>query len=185
MKRFLQKQAQTAGFSLVEALVAIAILLIAIVGPMTIAARGLQSAFFAREQMRASLLAQEGVELVRRIRDEDALARRLWLAGMGVCSNQHGCGIDARGITAKNCQTSAECRLYYDVAPLGSARGFYSHDSSGEATPFTRVIRVDPLSGNDEAEVSVAVSWESGLFGGEKSVLVRSRIFDQYDYRRP
>ena len=77
------------GFSLVETLVAIAVLLVAIVGPMTIAAQGLQASFFAREQTTAVYLAQEAVEAIEEIRDVAALeavyelSPRTWL----LCQN--------------------------------------------------------------------------------------------------
>ena len=63
----------TKGYSLVEVLVAIAILMLAIVGAMTIASKGLQSSFYAREQNIAFFLAQEGTEAVMTIRNEFAL----------------------------------------------------------------------------------------------------------------
>lgn len=61
------------GFTLVETLVAITVLLVAIVGPMTIAAQGLQASFFAREQATAIFLAQEAIESIQSLRDEDAI----------------------------------------------------------------------------------------------------------------
>ena len=50
------------GFSLVETLVAISILLIVIVGPMTISMSTAKSSSFASEQVQAFFLAQEGLE---------------------------------------------------------------------------------------------------------------------------
>ncbi|MBI4086787.1 prepilin-type N-terminal cleavage/methylation domain-containing protein [Candidatus Kaiserbacteria bacterium] len=168
------------GFSLIEALVAISILLVAIAGPMTIAARGLQTAFYAREQVTGFSLAQEGVELVRAWRDGNALLGAPWLAGLpGVCtSNSHGCGIDARASGVVNCNVPNNCRLNYDEGD----RGFYTH-AAGAPTPFIRRIWIDPVSGpgGNEAEVVVEVSWESGFFASERNVTVRSRIFNQYD----
>lgn len=58
------------GYSLVEVLVAISILLIAIIGPITIAVKSLQSSFYAREETTALFLAQEGVEGIVAIRNE-------------------------------------------------------------------------------------------------------------------
>jgi len=59
-----------AGFSLVETLVAITILLIIIVGPMKISSSTAKSTSFASEQIVASFLAQEGAELAQKTRDE-------------------------------------------------------------------------------------------------------------------
>lgn len=185
-----QRRRQQQGFTLVETLVAITILLVAIVGPMTIAARGLQSAFYAREQITAFSLAQEGVELIRAIRDRNALAPGIttnWLTGIpGECRNSgEGCGLDARNstFTLFSCNGSGDpCRLK-DEGRVSGNRGFFSYATGGALTPFTRQIWVREVAGGNEkeAEVIVEVSWRSGLFGDVKTVTVQSRIFNQYD----
>jgi prepilin-type N-terminal cleavage/methylation domain-containing protein len=58
------------GFTLVETLVAITILLIVMVGPMTISSQTAKSSTFASEQVTAFFLAQEGVELMQKARDD-------------------------------------------------------------------------------------------------------------------
>ena len=58
-----------AGFTLIETLVAVAIIMLAIAGPLVSANRALVSAYIARDQLTASYLGQEGVEYVRRMRD--------------------------------------------------------------------------------------------------------------------
>ena len=63
----------TKGFTLVEALVAISILMIAIASPLSIAQKGLSSAVLSRNEMTASFLAQDGIEAVKNIRDQIAL----------------------------------------------------------------------------------------------------------------
>lgn len=56
-----------------ETLVAMAILLAVLVGPVTLIAHGLFSAPFSRNRLIASNLAQEGIELVRAVRDNNML----------------------------------------------------------------------------------------------------------------
>lgn len=62
------------GFTLVETLIAIAILTIAVAGPLYIADRAVVSAEIARDRLTASYLAQEGIEYVRAMRDNEFLA---------------------------------------------------------------------------------------------------------------
>ena len=74
MKQIILKQnyiraSTQGGFTLIESLVAITILVTAILGPMTIAATGISSAIYARDQETAFFLAQEGLEYVRNVRD--------------------------------------------------------------------------------------------------------------------
>ena len=54
-----------AGFTIIETLVAIAILMIAISGPLVVATKSLTAATRAKNQSVASFLAQEGMELIR------------------------------------------------------------------------------------------------------------------------
>ncbi len=55
---------QHKGFTLIETFVAITVLMIAVLGPMTLLSRALQESRYLRDQMTASYLAQEGVELM-------------------------------------------------------------------------------------------------------------------------
>jgi prepilin-type N-terminal cleavage/methylation domain-containing protein len=62
-----------AGFTLVETLVAISILLVAVTFPMIFINTSSRSVSTAKEQVLATFLAQEGVELVHAVRDHDRL----------------------------------------------------------------------------------------------------------------
>lgn len=61
------------GFTLIETLVAISLLSVAIVAPMSLTAQSLAAAYYARDQITAFNLAQEGLEAVRAIRDGQIL----------------------------------------------------------------------------------------------------------------
>jgi prepilin-type N-terminal cleavage/methylation domain-containing protein len=62
------------GFTLVETMVAIAILSVAIAGPLLTAERAAAAAYAAKNELIASYLAQEGVEYIRAMRDDAYLA---------------------------------------------------------------------------------------------------------------
>ena len=49
------------GFTLIETLVAVSLLTVAIVAPMTLTARSLSAAYYARDQITAFHLAQEAI----------------------------------------------------------------------------------------------------------------------------
>ena len=65
------------GFTLVESLVAVSILLAVTVGPVALVGKSLFSASFSRNDLIAYNLAQEGIELVRTIRDNNVLCASL------------------------------------------------------------------------------------------------------------
>ena len=62
--------ARHSGFTLVEALVAIAILTLSVAGPLTTASRAIVAAQNTSNQLTATYLAQEGLEEVRAMRDD-------------------------------------------------------------------------------------------------------------------
>lgn len=63
-KSYLRNIKYSQGFSMVESLVAIAVLLIAIVGPLTIAINSIQYSNVAKDKLQATYLAQEQLELM-------------------------------------------------------------------------------------------------------------------------
>lgn len=194
----------TTGYSLVEALVAISILLVAIVGPMTIASQGIKSSAFALEQNTAFFLAQEGIETMFALRGDYLLDENLngssapdswsWLenelTGSGPClSNwdtpEYKCsfGVSMNGgnvtFSNNNCEGNnvANCLLYYNES--GSNPNVYTHTATG-GTPseFTRVITVERLN-DHSVSVSSAVTWQSRVFVGvSQKVVLDTALFD-------
>jgi len=61
------------GFTLIETMVAISILMLALIAPMSLATESLTVAFYARNQITAFYLAQEGIEIVRSVRDSNII----------------------------------------------------------------------------------------------------------------
>src|SRR3989344_2986288 len=147
------------GFTLVETLVAVTILLFAIVGPMTIASQSIKAAQFAREELTAVFLAQEGIELVLERRDNDALnvPDTTWdwydMTLPAGCKLNSGCGLDALG-SSRNC-SSQSCTLKFD----SSGTNFYYYGSGGIVSKYTRVITVQKDATLNEVEVISTVTW--------------------------
>ncbi len=176
------------GFTLVETLVAISILLIVIIGPMTIAQKGIQNAYFAREQVTAVFLAQEAIEAVRKLRDSDGLdvypvnpvagsesgAAWDWYDALpSNCTNGTGCEYDVINDTFNTC--SSGCALKID------SNGNYIH-GSGSPTPFTRKVYIDEEVLDEVVSVTVDVSWNTRIFGGstDKHVTLQTWLYNQY-----
>ncbi len=191
------------GFSLVETLVAITILLLVIIGPMTISSRTAQSTSFSSEQVIAFFLAQEGAELAQKARD-DLLLRQflssndpLYLNNYwSIFSNQNGayrecyepagCGLEITGnnsgslITPLDCGTFDLCRLYLDES-AGNIRSHYTHTSTaGDPTIFTRKIFFD-WDGIDQVKVTSQVTWQSGVTADDQEVAVETYLFNIYE----
>lgn len=118
------------GFTLIEALVAVTILTIAVVGPLYTASRAIVAAQSARDQLTASYLAQEGIEYARAVRDDNFLAA--YYAGTGNAWNNF----------------LSQCSGNACVPPIVSS-------AFGN---FTRSVEVAPVSSTD-ARVTSRVSW--------------------------
>jgi prepilin-type N-terminal cleavage/methylation domain-containing protein len=192
---------RTNGFTLVETLVAVTILLVVIVGPMTIAQRGMQSSYFAGEQITAIYLAQEAIEHFQELRDDVALQSfddykdnvndvpedtRRWLTNLdGNCKSNQGC--DINGSTYRNCSLTNQCRLNLLSGSSVRAYGY----GPGSASKFTRTVVVGNGSlgwGNFDAlggvPVTVTVSWTPGnttTYGATRSVVIQTYIYDHYN----
>lgn len=188
---------QSGGYSLIEVLVAITILLLAVAGPLTIASKGLQSSYYARDQVTANMLAQEGIEAVIAIRNQVVLgefdsgspnlaASNLWqwtsTAPLDDCFDPDGCNIDvvdsdpSDDVTACN-STGSNCVLDLNT---GANRGWYSV-GGGTASPFQRVIRLQEVGTDQEVLISSRVTWTPVIFGGApRTVELSTSIFNYY-----
>ena len=80
-KAFLMPNSTT-GFTLVETLVAISILLLAVTAPLTIAYQGIASTSFVRDQIIATYLAQDAIEAIITQKRQNSLLENNWLEKM-------------------------------------------------------------------------------------------------------
>lgn len=74
MKKYIHKSTEK-GFTILETLVAITILVVSLTAPLTIVSQALRSSYYARDQVTAYFLAQEAVEFLRNKRDSVGLQR--------------------------------------------------------------------------------------------------------------
>ncbi len=170
------------GFTIIETLVAISILLLSIGGPIFAVSSAVSSAVYARDQITAFYLAQDAVEYVRGMRDDNALAQGDWadfLAELPASCTGSGsgqCAIDTTGIGSPFSTCSGAC------LPLGYAAstGLYQY-SSGVASIFTRSVKfADPNPGdlNHEIRVQVTVSWQPSVTAEPKTFTITDNLLD-------
>lgn len=167
---------QKRGFTILETLVAITILMIAIVGPLTIAHRGLLDAVYASQQVTATYLAQDAIEYVKNIRDNNLIkieagvagydTSTAWLTTLELCSETTPCKLDTvngdpytPGASVSPCEVETSCFLYLPASGIG-----YTHDTTARKTPYSRYFYLTRPSGSTsyQAKMIVVVSWSTG-----------------------
>jgi len=143
-----KKCAINSGFTLLETAIAIAILTSSILMVYTSIVRTISYSYDNQNQLIASYLAQEGIEVVRNIRDTN------WVEG---------------AISWKDGLDVGTYRVQYDSSSLLSnqsvslnidASGFYSYEA-GNSSSFTRTITISKPDSEDDDLLRIvsAVSW--------------------------
>lgn len=180
------------GFTLIETFVAIVILMLAVATQIVIAQRGINAATNARENLVAQYLAQDAIEQVRMMRDQNILRIGggdtivYWLDNMWdecfresteSCRIERNLTVDGN-LTSVNDITFRACTS--GVCPTmtyNSESGIYDYRTGSDWIPttFNRSIWIEPLSPVDingrptqHVKVMVRVTWRQG--GGSGSV---------------
>lgn len=160
--KFLQKK----GFTLLEVLVAIFLITLGVLGAMTLVSQTIAFSQLNSSRLVAAYLAQEGMEIVRNIRDSNFIKIHKgwdinWDDGLAGCSG--GCEADYDDPVLV---TSTDRYLKIDG-------DFYNYDS-GLETPFKRKIFITPL-GSDILKVRVEVSWSER--GRSHKISVQEKLY--------
>ncbi len=192
-----QRKAGRRGFTILESLVAIAILLVALTGPMVFAQQSLRASRLAGDQITAFYLAQDAIELVKHVRDQNSLYlyREEWLTGLATCFASEsvtdgGCQLSSSEWTEGN-ETSAvvacaaNCWVYEQDGFFGIFGKNPSAGSPPENPRFSRRVRIMAADGStlvpassDEALIEVDVSWSTLGVSSVRHVLVREHIYN-------
>lgn len=164
------------GFTLMETLVALSIIMIGLSAAFTVAQMGIQSSSFAKDRITAFFLAQEAFEAVKARRDHNLLqissgASISWLDGIvPQCGTIDGspCDYDLKnslsggGERFLNCNTeplSNHCHL--QNVTFGTTK-YYGYQPGATQSKFTRKITLYQIVPDIESEVQVRVTWDGG-----------------------
>lgn len=156
------------GFTLVEVILVIFILSIGIGGAFTFIRSTISESSVLSQQLTAAYLVQEGVEIVRNIRDSNYLD-----IAKGGSSNWDS------GLTG----CTAGCEVDYNDTALASGDNFlkidgdvYTYDA-GVATIFKRKITIT-TGGSGQMKVKVDVFWEER--GQMHNVVAETELYDWF-----
>lgn len=151
------KRSFQSGFSTPEVLLSIFVVSIGLVTIIAVMSGSIRYSFVNQDIVIATDLAQEGIELVRNVRDNDFASGG---TGFTSFSNNKHCRIDWNDASGSlDCQAAqgAASRYY-----LQYASGMYAHLGTGQER-YTRYIYVDYSSvGGERASVRSFVVWGGG-----------------------
>ena len=167
------------GFTLLETIVAIAVLTLAFLGPLAVATSLLSRSSFSSNQVIAYNLAEEGMEFIINKRDSLIFENpangwdnfRSQVSGSAGCQSENGCYIDIITKAINGCGGTPP------VLRKDSSTGVYSYDSSDSATVFKRCIFI-PAGNTQEKQVRGIVKWEE-KGGGERSFTLERYVYNR------
>lgn len=145
------------GFSFIEVMLSLAVLSLGIITVLSLITSGMRAAFDSRDQLIASMLTQEGAEIVQNIRDNNwAASRKAFDSNYFPSSDSINCRVDYTSATVLLCgQSVDQLKLKFDATNQLN----YQY-ASGAGTKFSRKIDLN-FSGSpvDELAVVSMVIW--------------------------
>jgi len=156
------RSANSTGFTLVEALIAISVMIVGILSGVVLVTRVLYNSVIIKDRLTASFLAQEGMELVRQIRDTNFLeilagTSDNWRDGLSTGRYIIETKVES-GEPIQLVPVEGEVpNLFYD-----SNHKIYNYNDLGTKTSFNREIQIEDISSQpDEIRVKVIMKWQT------------------------
>lgn len=158
------------GFSIAETLLASFVLIVGVVAIVQLTSKNINQTANSRNTIIASQLAQEGVELVRNVRDNNA--------GIRYLNKQKDMPLTDifRGFSDGNCALDYSsfyssisgliCSTRYDL--VENADGMYE-SSAGSNSHFKRRVVLTDLGGNHSWRVTSLVTWGNKIVPNDKN----------------
>ncbi|MSR87890.1 MAG: prepilin-type N-terminal cleavage/methylation domain-containing protein [Candidatus Zambryskibacteria bacterium] len=153
------------GFTIIESLVAITILVAAVIGAMSAAQSGISSYIFSKDQIIAFYLAQEGFEQIRNIRDENRLNNVNWLTGIAANSSNPCYFGSLCTVSPVESAVPSRCSGGAGSCPFlrqDNISGFFGYNGAWTQTVFRREIQTASVN-DHEIAITVTVDWSKGL----------------------
>ncbi len=150
------------GFTIIETLVAISILVSAVVGTMSAVQSGLSSHIFSKDQIIAFYLAQEGFEQIRNIRDENRLNGEHWLEGIAEDINDPCYFGKICRVSPVETTDLTTCSGSCPKLGQSNTTGFYGYNSLWPETVYKREISLTEIN-DHEVAVTVTMTWSKGV----------------------
>jgi len=168
----------SSGTTIIEAVIAIFIITVGILGGLGLALQATAKAGYSKEETVAANLAREGIEIVRNMRDSNWLNSLSWDQGLSGGAAEKGGILNFSSAnnqwTLTHLADPAEA-LNNETSRLYLKDGFYSTDATGVKTLLKRVIKITSISA-DEKKIEAVVRIEFKNL--TKDMVVEDRLYN-------
>ncbi|MCU0679878.1 MAG: hypothetical protein MUF50_01050 [Planctomycetes bacterium] len=140
------------ALTILEVMISIFLLVTVMTAILTLSLQSVRSQDSSRQELIARGLAQEGIELIRNVRDSNFLNNRTW--NQDIAPGQYR--IDYLSFAPTAITSWSEANL--QIMGSGLQQGFYLHNSSEANSIFSRVVTITSLGANSEL-INCEVRW--------------------------
>ncbi len=159
---------KSSAFSIIEIMAVVFIVAIGMIGMMNLIGQSIRVQRLNEHTLIAYQLAQEGIELVRVIRDNNWLSASPTSFSATLIPGSY-CIDYSNVVLGEN--TASACDLYLNN------NNFYIHQSADNIqTPYSRLIRIEEHEANYAVNVIVKIIWED--VSGDFEYEVETRLYD-------
>jgi Tfp pilus assembly protein PilV len=166
------------AFTLIETLAAVLLLTVAIMAPMSLVTNSVSAGYYSRDQITASHLAQEAIEAVQHIRDNNILA--IVTTGSSV-DTFAGIPVGSAFTIHTLDNTIQNCSPTCPPLQIDASKTFYGYGSGWTDTRFTRTVLVETVlvdAGGvpQEMKITSTVTWRTGGFQ-QRSISMQKHLY--------
>jgi len=159
------------AFSLVEIVIVLGIMTLGLLGVASLILQNMQVEILNKDYLVASMLAQEGLEIVRNIRDDNWVKSLDWLDGIPSTGTFV---LDYRGKgsinTTPNVNGDSGTLLYF------GANNYYTHQVSSAPSGFFRLLTTVESDDGTYVLLNCDVMWNSRF--GERHYTVSTTLYN-------
>lgn len=161
------------GFTMLEMIIVIFVFLTGIIGVYSVIQSSYNSSIFSSNRLTALYLSQEGIELIKNLRDNNLISGADWKTNI---------------IGGSACSAGVNCKIAYNDLSLtadpgnsflkkNTTTGFYNY-TIGLTSIFKRKITITSFSSPDYINISVETEWYKTNFSTkEGSVKIEDNLY--------
>lgn len=164
-----KKYIKKSGFTLIEIIVVLFIITMALLGILSLITQSIRAQDYNKKVIIANQLSQEGIELIRRVRDNNWKNSNPFNLNLATNLNEEKTYIMDFKDSIPSETSDYSLQINDD--------GFFVHESLFENSGFSRMIEVE-LINEDILRIQSTVYWKS--FGGDQEYTTEALLYDWY-----